>query len=128
MGSFNPGWGIGLLAHTVGFKKAKEMWMLCRQYSAKEALEMGLVNKVVPDAELDAEVDKWCNEILALGPMALKGVKLQFLRETIQYAADYYEGMYAASMLETGPEAEEGRKAFFEKRKPDFWKVIEGRS
>lgn len=126
VGSFNPGWGIGLLSDIVGLKKAKEIWMLCRQYSALEALEMGLVNKVVPNEELEAEVDKWCSEILALGPTALQGVKSQFIRQIIQYAGDYFEGMHSVSMLELGPEAEEGRKAFFEKRKPDFWKLKEG--
>lgn len=125
VGSFNPGWGIGLLSDIVGLKKAKEIWMLCRQYSANEALEMGLVNKVVPDEELESEVEKWCNEILALGPTALQGVKLQFIRRIIQHAADFSEGMYAVSLLEVGPEAEEGRKAFFEKRKADFWKLRE---
>lgn len=125
VGSFNPGWGIGLLADIIGLKKAKEMWMLCRQYSAAEALAMGLVNKVVPDEELEAEVDKWCDEILALGPLALQGVKLQFMRRTIQHATDYSEGLYAVSMLESSQEADEGRKAFFEKRKPDFWKLRE---
>ncbi|MFC2066754.1 enoyl-CoA hydratase-related protein [Chloroflexota bacterium] len=125
VGSFNPGWGIGLLADVVGLKKAKEIWMLCRQYSAGEALAMGLVNKVVADQELETEVDKWCKEILALGPVALQGVKLQFMRRTIQHAADYTEGLYTVSMLEQSAEADEGRKAFFEKRQADFWKTRE---
>lgn len=123
VGSFNPGWGIGLLNDIVGVKKAKEIWMLCRQYSAQEALAMGLVNQVVPDEKLEEEVDKWCEEIVALGPTSLQGVKLHFIRETIMHEAGFDEGMFGVSLLEqSSEEAAEGRTAFFEKRKPDFWK------
>jgi len=123
VGSFNPGWGMGLLKDIVGVKKAKEIWMLCRQYSAQEALEMGLVNKVVPDDKLEEELDRWCEEILALGPTSLQGVKLQFIRETAMHEANFDEGMYGVSLLEQySTEAAEGRAAFFEKRAPDFWK------
>ncbi|MFC1895830.1 enoyl-CoA hydratase-related protein [Thermodesulfobacteriota bacterium] len=126
VGSFNPGWGIGLLKEIVGVKKAKEIWMLCRQYSPQEALEMGLVNKVVPDDKLEVEVDKWCEEILALGPTSLQGVKLQFMRETAIHEANFDQGLYGVTLLEQySPEATEGRAAFFEKRKPDFWKLRE---
>ncbi len=126
VGSFNPGWGIGLLKDIVGTKKAKEMWMLCRQYNAKEALQMGLVNKVVPSEELEREGDKWCEETLSLSPMALQGVKLQFIRESSTHEANFDEGMFGVSLLQmyTG-DAAEGRAAFFEKRKADFWKSRE---
>ena len=126
VGSFNPGWGIGLLKELVGIKKAKEIWMLCRQYGAQEALEMGLVNKVVPDDKLEEEVDEWCHEIIALGPTSLHGVKLQFIRETIMHEANFDAGMYGVAHLEQySTEGAEGRAAFFEKRKPDFWKARE---
>ena len=101
--------------------------MLCRQYSAQEALAMGLVNKVVPDDKLEEEVDTWCQEILALGPGALQDVKLHFIRHIVRHGADFNTGMFGVSMLEQhSAEADEGRKAFFEKRKPDFWKVRPG--
>jgi len=77
MGSYNP-WGFAYMARIVGEKKAREMWFLCRRYTAQEALEMGLVNKVVPDDKLEAEVEQWCEEILSLSPSALEAVKLHF--------------------------------------------------
>jgi len=126
VGSLNPGWGVGLLKDIVGVKKAKEIWMLCRQYSAQEALEMGLVNKVVPDDKLEEEIDQWCQEVIALGPMSLQGVKLQFIRETIMHESNFDEGMFGVSLLEQySTEGAEGRAAFFEKRKPNFWKARE---
>ena len=125
VGSFNPGWGIGMLADIVGMKKAKEVWLLCRQYSAQEALTMGLVNAVVPNDKLEEEVDKWCQEILALSPTSLQGVKFEFMRETIKHEAAFDAGMFAVSFLEQSRDAEEGRDAFFNKRKPDFWKLRE---
>jgi naphthoate synthase len=125
VGSFNPGWGIGMLADIVGVKKAKEVWMLCRQYSAQEALAMGLVNTVVPNDKLEEEVDKWCQEILALSPASLQGVKLEFMRETIKHEAGFDQGMFGVTFLEQSADAEEGRAAFFEKKQPDFWKLRE---
>ena len=78
VGSFDGGFGAGLLANTVGPKKAKEIWFLCRQYSAQEALEMGLVNTVVPQAELEDETVRWCQEMLALSPFSLRLLKASF--------------------------------------------------
>ena len=78
MGSFDAGYGTWYLEDLVGKKKAKEMWMLCRKYTAKEALEMGLVNVVVPQDQLDAEVDRWCKDLIGRGPQALYAIKASF--------------------------------------------------
>jgi naphthoate synthase len=120
VGSFDGGFGAGLLANTVGPKKAKEIWLLCRQYSAQEALEMGLVNTVVPLAQLERETVKWCNEMLALSPFALRLLKASF-----NAAEDGLTGIqqlaHDANLLFYGSEeAQEGRNAYREKRKPDF--------
>jgi len=126
VGSFNPGWGIGMLSDIVGVKRAKEIWILCRQYSAQEALAWGLINKVVPNDQLEAETDKLCQEILALSPTSLQGVKLHFARQQADHCAAFDEGMFGVNFLESySTDAAEGRKAFFEKRKPDFWKSRE---
>ena len=101
-------------------KKAKEMWFLCRQYTAQQALEMGLVNAVVPPDKLDEEVDKWCQEILALGPGALAGCKYQYIRDAAIYGMYFKVAMQHVLMLQQSDEAREGQQAFFEKRKPDF--------
>jgi naphthoate synthase len=120
VGSFDCGFGVAYLARVVGEKKAREIWFLCRQYTAQEALEMGLVNKVVPKDKLEEEVDAWCREILSLSPTALKFCKLAFNAET-----DHMLGFEAWSeatvrMFWTAKEAEEAKTAFREKRKPDF--------
>lgn len=122
VGSFDAGFGTAYMARLVGEKKAREMWYLCRQYSAAEALEMGLVNKVVPKDRLEEEVQAWCNEILAKSPTALAFVKASFNAET-----DHIWGLNAVSMkgLELfykTQESLEGRNAFVEKRQPDFRK------
>ena len=122
VGSFDAGIGTGDLVRCVGMKKAKEIWYLCRRYSAKEALEMGLVNCVVPSDKLDEEVDKWCQELLEKSPTALKMLKYAFHAE--------WDGIVGITNLSTGAlslyygteEAMEGRNAFMEKRKPDFRK------
>jgi naphthoate synthase len=120
VGSFDAGFGIGLLARLVGDKKAKEIWFLCRQYSAAEAEAMGLVNKVVPLADLEAEGVAWAHEILAMSPTAIRFLKSAFLVATdglagLQEFAGNTTGLYY-----TTDEAHEGSKAFLEKRPPDF--------
>ncbi len=120
VGSFDPGYGTGDLARAVGIKRAKEIWYLCRRYSADEALRMGLVNAVVPAAQLDAEVDKWCRELLEKSPTALKMLKYAFHAETDGAAGVTHLGIGGLSMFYATEESVEGRNAFMEKRKPDF--------
>jgi naphthoate synthase len=120
VGSFDGGFGAGLLANLVGPKKAKEIWFLCRQYSAEEAREMGMVNTVVPLARLEEETVEWCREMLALSPFALRLLKASF-----NAAEDGLSGIqqlaHDANLLFYGSEeAQEGRNAYREKRKPDF--------
>jgi naphthoate synthase len=120
VGSFDGGFGAGLLAKQVGPKKAKEIWFLCRQYSAEQALEMGLVNTVVPLARLEEETVAWCREMLALSPFALRLLKASF-----HAAEDGLAGIqqlaHDANLLFYGSEeAQEGRDAYREKRTPDF--------
>jgi naphthoate synthase len=120
VGSFDGGFGAGLLASLVGPKKAKEIWFLCRQYSAQEAREMGLVNTVVPLARLEQETMAWCREMLALSPFALRLLKASF-----NAAEDGLSGIqqlaHDANLLFYGSEeAQEGRDAYREKRAPDF--------
>jgi naphthoate synthase len=120
VGSFDGGFGAGLLANLVGPKKAKEIWFLCRQYSAQEAREMGMVNTVVPVERLEEETVGWCKEMLALSPFALRLLKASF-----NAAEDGLSGVqqlaHDANLLFYGSEeAQEGRDAYREKRKPDF--------
>jgi naphthoate synthase len=120
VGSFDGGFGAGLLANVVGVKKAKEIWFLCRQYDAQQALEMGLVNLVVPLDRLEAETVQWCNEMLALSPFALRLLKASF-----NAAEDGLAGIqqlaHDANLLFYGSEeAQEGREAYKQKREPDF--------
>jgi naphthoate synthase len=120
VGSFDGGFGAGLLADMVGPKKAKEIWFLCRQYSAQEALQMGLVNTVVPLQRLEDETVQWCREMLALSPFALRLMKASF-----NAAEDGLAGIqqlaHDANLLFYGSEeAQEGRDAYRERRKPDF--------
>jgi naphthoate synthase len=120
VGSFDGGFGAGLLANLVGPKKAKEIWFLCRQYDAQQALDMGLVNTVVPLARLEEETVGWCREMLALSPFALRLLKASFnaaedgLSGVQQLAHDTNLLFYASE------EAREGREAYKEKRAPDF--------
>ncbi len=120
VGSFDGGFGAGLLANLVGPKKAKEIWFLCRQYSAEEALQMGMVNKVVELDHLEEETVQWCREMLALSPFALRLLKASF-----NAAEDGLTGIqqlaHDTNLLFYGnEEAQEGRDAYREKRKPDF--------
>ena len=122
VGSFDGGYGAGLLASLVGPKKAKEIWFLCRQYDAQQALEMGLVNTVVPLESLEEETVGWCREMLALSPFSLRLLKASFnatedgLAGIQQLAHDTNLLFYASE------EAQEGREAYKEKRRPDFGK------
>jgi naphthoate synthase len=122
VGSFDGGFGASLLSNLVGPKKAKEIWFLCRQYDAKEALEMGLVNTVVPLERLEEETVSWCREMLALSPFALRLLKASFnatedgLSGIQQLAHDTNLLFYMSE------EAQEGRDAYREKRTPDFGK------
>ncbi len=122
VGSFDGGLGAGLLARTVGMKKAKEIWLLCRQYDAQQALEMGLVNTMVPLAELEAETLQWCREMLSLSPTALRVLKAAFNAETDGLAGIQELAGNATALFYQTEEAQEGRDAFVEKRKADFSK------
>jgi dihydroxynaphthoic acid synthetase len=120
VGSFDPGYGTGDLARAVGMKKAKEIWYLCRRYTAREALDMGLVNAVVPPDKLDEEVDKWCQELLEKSPTALKMLKYSFHGETDGVMGISNLGVGGLSMYYETPESLEGKNSFMEKRKPDY--------
>ncbi|MBH1989521.1 MAG: 1,4-dihydroxy-2-naphthoyl-CoA synthase [Myxococcaceae bacterium] len=120
VGSFDAGYGASYMARIVGQKKAREIWFLCRQYSAEEALQMGLVNRVVPLAELDQEVDRWCQEILANSPLAIRCLKAA-LNADCDGQAGLQELAGCATMLfYMSEEGQEGHRAYLEKRKPDF--------
>ena len=120
VGSFDGGFGASVLSDLVGPKKAKEIWFLCRQYDAATALEMGLVNTVVPLAELEAETLKWCREMLALSPYALRLSKASFHAHEDGYAG-IQQLAHDANLLFYGTdEAQEGREAYKARRAPDF--------
>ena len=120
VGSVDPGYGTAYLSRIVGEKKAREIWYLCRRYSAAEALAMGLINKVVPDAELDAEVDKWCAEIMQMSPTAIAIAKRSFNADSDNIRGIANLGFQAVSLFYGTDEAKEGGNAFREKRKPRF--------
>jgi naphthoate synthase len=122
VGSFDAGYGATLLARTVGHKKAKEIWYLCRQYGAREALEMGLVNAVVPLAELEETSLQWAREILEKSPMALRFLKMAFNADTDGLAGLQQLAGDATMLYYMTDEAREGKNAFLEKRKPNFAK------
>jgi naphthoate synthase len=122
VGSFDGGLGSSYLSRVVGQKKAREIWFLCRQYNAQQALDMGLVNTVVPLAQLEEETLKWCREILELSPMALR-----CLKAALNADCDGQMGLLdlagnATLLYYLSDEAKEGKQAFIEKRKPDFSK------
>jgi len=122
VGSVDPGFGTALLSRIVGEKKAREIWMLCRRYSAQEALDMGLINAVVPHDELDAEVDKWCAEIHALSPTAISIAKKSFNLDSESIRGISALGMQALALFYESAESKEGVDAFLEKRPPNFRK------
>ncbi len=122
VGSFDAGYGATLLGRIVGHKKAKEIWYLCRQYNAQEALEMGLVNAVVPLDRLEEETVGWAKEILEKSPVALRFLKAAFNADTDGLAGLQQLAGDATLLYYLTDEAKEGRNAFVEKRKPDFSK------
>ena len=122
VGSVDPGFGTAYLARIVGEKKAREIWYLCRQYDAQQALAMGLVNAVVPAAELRAETEKWCRELLEKSPTALQLAKQSFNADTEHIAGITELGFAALELYYQTDEALEGRNAFLEKRPPQFRK------
>ena len=120
VGSFDGGYGAGLLARTIGLKRAKEIWFLCRQYGAAQALDWGLVNAVVPLERLEAETLEWCREILALSPMALRMLKASFNAADDGLAGIQQLAGDATMLFYMSEEGQEGRNAYVEKRSPDF--------
>jgi len=122
VGSFDGGLGAGLMARTVGLKRAKEIWFLCRQYDAREALQMGLVNTVVPLADLETVTLDWCRTMLALSPTALRMLKAAFNADTDGLSGIQELAGNATALFYTTEEAQEGRDAYLERRPPDFGK------
>jgi naphthoate synthase len=120
VGSFDAGLGAGLLARTVGLKKAKEIWFLCRQYDARQALDMGLVNAVVPLDKLEEETLDWCRQMLRHSPTTLRLLKAGFNADTDGLAGIQELAGNATALFYMSEEAREGRDAFLEKRPPDF--------
>jgi naphthoate synthase len=120
VGSWDGGFGTSVLRDLVGTKKAKEIWLMCRQYDAQQALAMGLVNAVVPLEQLEETTVEWCREMLALSPFALRLVKASFNAQEDGYAGIQQLAHDTNLLLYGGEEAKEGRTAFLEKRQPDF--------
>ncbi|WP_313084988.1 enoyl-CoA hydratase-related protein [Pseudomonas sp.] len=120
VGSVDPGFGTAYLSRVIGEKRAREIWYLCRKYSAQQAYDWGLVNAVVPATELDAEVARWCDEILEKSPTALSIAKRSFNADSANIAGIGGLGMQALSLYYDSEESREGVAAFKEKRKPDF--------
>ena len=124
MGSVDPGYGTGYLARVVGEKKAREIWYLCRRYTAQQALEMGLVNAVVPVEKLDEEIDAWCAEIVPRSPTAIAIAKRSFNADTDHIGGIGQLGMEALRLYYDTDESREGVSALMEKREPDFRKFV----
>ncbi len=120
VGSFDGGFGASVLSRLVGPKKAKEIWFLCRQYDARQALEMGLINAVVPLDRLEQETVQWCREMLAMSPLALRMVKSSFNADEDGLAGIQQLAHDANLLFYMSDEAQEGRDAYLEKRRPDF--------
>jgi naphthoate synthase len=120
VGSFDGGYGASYMARIVGQKKAREIWFLCRQYGAREALEMGLVNAVVPLRDLEAETIAWCKEILANSPLAIRCLKAALNADCDGQAGLSELAGNATLLYYMTEEGKEGKRAFLEKRKPDF--------
>jgi 2-ketocyclohexanecarboxyl-CoA hydrolase len=124
VGSVDPGWGTALLARHVGEKRAREIWFLCRRYSAQQAYEMGLVNLVVPQDKLDDEVESWAAEINALSPTAIAIAKRSFNADSENIRGISFMGIQAVKHFYMSEESKEGVRAFNEKRKPEFKKYL----
>jgi len=122
VGSFDGGYGSSYLARIVGQKKAREIWFLCRQYDAAKALDMGLVNTVVPLADLETETVRWCREILQNSPLALRCLKSAMNADCDGQAGLQELAGNATLLFYMSEEAQEGRNAFVEKRRPEFTK------
>lgn len=122
VGSVDPGFGTAFLAQVIGEKRAREMWYLCRRYTAAQAYEMGLVNVVVPHDELDEEVATWCAELMERSPTALAIAKRSFNAATESFRGLASLGMQSLALYYETEESKEGVRAFAEKRKPDFRK------
>ena len=122
VGSFDGGWGASYMARIVGQKKAREIWFLCRQYDAQAALDMGLVNTVVPLERLEAETVQWCREILANSPMAIRCLKAALNADCDGQAGLQELAGNATMLFYMTEEGQEGRNAYVEKRRPDFSK------
>lgn len=120
VGSVDPGFGTAYLSRVIGEKRAREIWFLCRRYSAQQALDWGLVNAVVPQEALDAEVGRWCEEILALSPTALSIAKRSFNADSDAIKGIGALGMQTVKLFYATAESKEGVKAFLEKRQPRF--------
>ncbi len=120
MGSVDPGFGTAYLARIVGEKKAREIWYMCRRYTARQAMEMGLVNAVVPDERLDAEVDAWCAELVERSPTAIAIAKRSFNADTESIRGIGGLGMQALRLYYASAESQEGVRALNEKRVPRF--------
>lgn len=127
IGSVDPGFGTAYLARIVGEKKARELWYLCRRYTAAEALAMGLVNKVVPDEQLDAEVAQWCAEIVERSPTAIAIAKRSFNADSDNIRGIANLGYQALALYYGTDESKEGGQAFREKRKPKFREKLKSR-
>jgi 2-ketocyclohexanecarboxyl-CoA hydrolase len=126
VGSVDPGFGTAFLARIVGEKRAREFWYLCRRYTAAEAHAMGLVNKVVPDDQLDAEVQRWCDDILQCSPTALALAKRSFNADSENIRGIAQMGFQALALYYGTEESKEGGNAFREKRKPRFREINNG--
>ena len=124
MGSVDPGYGTAYLARVVGEKKAREIWYMCRRYSGQEAVAMGLANICVPDAQLDEEVQKWCDEIMEKSPTALTIAKRSFNADSENIRGIGNQGFVALKMYYDSDESREGVSALNAKRKPDFRKFV----
>jgi 2-ketocyclohexanecarboxyl-CoA hydrolase len=122
VGSVDPGFGTAYLSRVIGEKRAREIWYLCRKYSAAQALEWGLVNAVVVQSDLDQEVQKWCQEILDLSPTAISIAKRSFNADSDAIKGIGSLGMQALKLFYATDESKEGVQAFLEKRKPQFRK------
>jgi 2-ketocyclohexanecarboxyl-CoA hydrolase len=124
MGSVDPGFGTAYLAHIVGEKKAREMWYMCRRYNAQEALEMGLINAVVPDDKLDDEIAAWCTDLAERSPTAIAIAKRSFVAATENIRGIGSLGLQALKLYYDTDESREGVKALQEKRPPEFRKYV----